>query len=316
MAWSSAFSRPPSLADLHRRLEKLDRVFSIEKIRAEGLGAGEVIAYYEECSPAYRKHHSREGSMHLAISPGRFRPEGFHEQLDRISASWPAEPPREVLELGFGQGFNLAYLAARFPAVRFSGIDLTPPHLGLARGRFEQLGLSNVTLAEGDFHALPHADEGFDHVYAIEAFCYARDLRQALSEVSRVLRPGGTFHLFDGYLGRRPETFNAEEALAAELVAKGVAIEGFQLVDDIVDTARIFGMECRAVVSLDADVGPNLRKLERLTGAVIRFPWIGRRALARRSPMRGRNVITGYLMHATVAMGVLGYREILLQKRG
>lgn len=316
MAWPSPFSRPPSLADLHRRLKKLDRVFSIEKIRAEGLGAGEVIAYYEECSPAYRKHHSREGSMHLAISPGRFRPEGFHAQLDRISATWRAKPPREVLELGFGQGFNLAYLAPRFPAVRFSGIDLTPPHLALARSRFEQLGLSNVVLAEGDFHALPHADASFDHVYAIEAFCYARDLRQALSEVARVLRPGGTFHLFDGYLGRRPETFNAEEALAAELVAKGVAIESFQGVDDIVDTARAVGLECRGVTSLAAEVEPNLRRLERLTGAVIRFPWLGRRALARRSPMRGRNVITGYLMHATVALGVLGYDEILLRKPG
>ena len=117
MAWP--FPRPPSLADLSRRLRKLDRVFDIDKLRAQGLGASEVVSYYEECSPAYRKHHSREGSMHLAISPGRFRPEGFHEQLDRIASCWPAEPPHEVLELGFGQGFNLAYLAPRFPAVRF-----------------------------------------------------------------------------------------------------------------------------------------------------------------------------------------------------
>ena len=316
MAWPSPFSRPPSLADLRRRLKKLDQVFNLEKIRAEGLGASEVISYYEECSPAYRKHHSREGSMHLAISPGRFRPEGFHEQLDRISSSWPAEPPREVLELGFGQGFNLAYLAPKFPAVRFSGIDLTPNHAELARTRLDRLGAGNVVLAQGDFHALPWADASFDHVYAIEAFCYARDLKQALSEVARVLRPGGSFHLFDGYLERRPETFNAEEALGAELVAKGVALERFQLVDDIVETGRAVGLECRAVTSLDAEIEPNLRKLERLTGAVIRFPWLGRRALARRSPMRGRNVITGYLMHTTVALGVTVYREIRLHKPG
>ena len=314
MAWPTPFSRPPSLADLRRRLKKLDRVFDLERIRAEGLGAGEVVAYYDECSPAYRKHHSREGSMHLAISPGRFRPEGFHGQLDRISASWAAEPPREVLELGFGQGFNLAYLAPRFSAVRFFGIDLTPAHAELARSRLEHLGARNVVLAQGDFHALPWADASFDHVYAIEAFCYARDLQQGLSEVARVLRPGGTFHLFDGYLERRPETFNAEEALGAELVAKGVALERFQLIDDIVETGRTVGLECRAVTSFDAEIEPNLRKLERLTGAVIRFPWLGRRALARRSPMRGRNVITGYLMHTTVALGVTVYREIVLRK--
>jgi SAM-dependent methyltransferase len=142
--------------------------------------------------------------MHLAISPGRFRPEGFTGQLERISAAWPADPPRDVLEIGFGQGFNLAWLAPRFPGVRFSAIDLTPSHLALARGRLDQLGVKNAVLTGGDFHALPYPDASFDHVYAVEAFCYARDLRQALSEVARVLRPGGSFRLFDGYLARRP----------------------------------------------------------------------------------------------------------------
>ena len=315
MPWPSPFSRRRDAADLHRRLKKLDRVFSIEKIRAEGMGAGEVIAYYEECSPAYRKHHSREGSMHLAISPGRFRADGFYGQLQRIAAAWPADPPEDVLEIGFGQGFNLAWLAPRVPSVRFSGIDLTPSHLGLARGRLERLGATNVVLTQGDFHALPYADASFDHLYAVEAFCYARDLRRALAEATRVLRPGGTFRLFDGYLARRPETLSAEEALAAELLAKGMALDTFQVVDDVVDTARAVGLELVAVVSLDAEVAPNLKKLERLTGAVIRLPWLGRRALARRSPMRGRNVISGYLMHATVQLGLTGYREILLKKR-
>ncbi len=315
MAWPFPLARPPNLADLSRRLRKLDRIFSLNAIHAEGLGADKVIAYYEECSPAYRKHHSREGAMHLAISPaGRFHPAGFYGQLDRLSAAWPARPPRDVLELGFGQGFNLAHLAARFPDVRFSGIDLTPANHALARQRLDQLGLKNAVLGEGDFHELPYAERSFDHVYAIEAFCYARNLKKALAEVARVLRPGGTFTLFDGYLGRRPETLSADEAQAAELVARGVALERFQLVDDVIDEARGVGLESLGVTSLDTEVAPNLRKLERLTGAVIRFPWLGRHALARRSPMRGRNVITGYLMNATVALGVTGYRQIVLQK--
>jgi hypothetical protein len=93
-----------------------------------------------------------------------------------------------------------------------------------------------------------------------------------------------------------------------------MALDSFQGVDDVVDTAGAVGLERVSVVSLDAEVAPNLKKLERLTGAVIRFSWLGRRALARRSPMRGRNVISGYLMHATVQLGLTGYREILLQK--
>jgi ubiquinone/menaquinone biosynthesis C-methylase UbiE len=315
MAWPSLFSRPPSHASLAKRLRKLDRVFKIDALRAEGLGPGQVISYYEECAPAYRKHHSSEGAMHLALSQGsRFHSKGFQGQLQRIAKTWLTRAPQDVLELGFGQGFNLACLAGKYPGVRFAGIDLTPAHHDLATRRFERAGLKNVVLAQGNFQHMPYADNSFDHAFAIEAFCYASDLKQACAEISRVLRPGGTFTLFDGYLLRRPETFSADEALAAELVAKGVALESFQVVDEVLAEAHRAGLLDRGVTSFDAEIMPNLRKLERLTGAVIRFPWLGRRALARRSPMRGRNVLTGYLMHSTVALGVTVYREIVLQK--
>ena len=317
MAWPSLFSRPPSHASLAKRLRKLDRVFKIGALRAARLGPSEVISYYEECSPAYRKHHSSEGAMHLALSQGsRFHPQGFRGQLQRIARGWTGASPQSVLELGFGQGFNLAYLAEQHPRVQFAGIDLTPAHHELATQRFARAGLRNVAVTRGNFQHLPYGDASFDQAYAIEAFCYASDMRQAFAEIARVLRPGGTFTLFDGYLLRRPESFSADEALAAELVARGVALESFQVVDELLAEARHAGLEDRGVTSFDAEIMPNLRKLERLTGAVIRFPWLGRRALARRSPMRGRNVMTGYLMHSTVSLGLTVYREIVLRKPG
>ncbi len=315
MAWPSLFSRPPSHASLTRRLQKLDRVFKIGALRAARLGPHEVISYYEECSPAYRKHHSSEGAMHLALSQGsRFHPQGFRGQLERIAGAWASEAPRGVLELGFGQGFNLAHLAGMYPDVQFAGIDLTPAHHALATQRFERAGLKNVAVTQGNFQQLPYADANFDQVFAIEAFCYASDMRQAFAEIARVLRPGGTCTLFDGYLLRRPKSFSPDEALAAELVARGVALESFQVVDDVLAAAGRAGLQDRGVTSFDAEIMPNLRRLERLTGAVIRFPWLGRRALARRSPMRGRNVLTGYLMHSTVSLGLTVYREIVLRK--
>src|SRR3954453_10343634 len=132
MAWPLS-SPVPTTESLGRRLRKLDQVFRLDALRAEALDAPQVVAYYEQCSPAYRKHHSSEGAMHLAISEGsRFHPQGFYGQLRRIAETWPAGPPRDVLELGFGQGFNIAHLAERFPAVRFSGNDLTPAHRALA----------------------------------------------------------------------------------------------------------------------------------------------------------------------------------------
>ena len=301
-------------ADLSRRLRKLGRVFALDALRREPLPAQTVVQYYEDCHDAYRKYQLAEGAVHMALNDGdRFDPDGFYGQLRRMERCW-ARPPADVLELAFGQGFNLAHLAARHPDCRFAGIDLTPAHLDIARRRVAQAGLGNVALALGDFHQLPYADASFDELFCIEAFCYATDLPRALAEVARVLRPGGCFTLFDGYLPRPPTQLDAEEALAVELVAKGMAFGGLQVLDDLLASASAAGLQTVTVTALDAQVMPSLRKLERVTGAVIRFPWLGRRALARRSPMRGRNVLAGYLMRCTVALGLIGYRHLRLRK--
>ena len=301
-------------ADLSRRLHKLGRVFELDALRREALPAQTVVQYYEDCHDAYRKYHSAEGAVHMALNDGdRFDPDGFYGQLRRMERDW-ARPPGAVLELAFGQGFNLAWLAARHKGCQFSGIDLTPAHLQIASHRVAKAGLANVKLAPGDFHHLPYADASFDEVFCIEAFCYATDLPRALAEVARVLRPGGCFTLFDGYLPRAPAQLRSDEALAVELVAKGMAISGLQVLDDLLAAAAEAGLQTVTVAALDAQVMPSLRKLERVTGAVIRFPWLGRRVLARRSPMRGRNVLAGYLMRSTVAMGLIGYRHLRLRK--
>lgn len=304
-------------AGLSRRLRKLERVFAVDAIQGQPLGAQQVVDYYEHCHDAYRKYHSAEGAVHMALNDGdAFAPDGFYGQLRRMERDWAeaAKPPADVLELAFGQGFNLGYLAARHPACQFAGIDLTPSHLALAGQRLQRQGLSNVTLTLGDFHHLPYGDGSFDQMFCIEAFCYASELPQAFAEAARVLRPGGCFTLFDGYLPLPPAQLQPDEALAVDLVAKGMAIPQLQVVDELLVSARQAGFEPRAVTALDAQVLPSLLRLQRVTGAVIRWPWLGRLALARRHPMRGRNVLAGYLMHSTVVLGLIGYRHIVLQK--
>ena len=308
-------ARQRESASLSRRLRKLQRVFALGAIQGQPLGAQQVVDYYEHCHDAYRKYHSSEGAVHMALNDGdAFDPDGFYGQLRRMEHDWATQPPADVLELAFGQGFNLGYLAARHPACRFAGIDLTPSHLEIASARLKGLGLSNTTLTLGDFHHLPYADASFDQLFCIEAFCYATDLVQAFAEAARVLRPGGCFTLFDGYLPRPPAQLQPDEALAVDLVAKGMAITQLQGVDELLASARQAGFEPRSVTSLDTQVLPSLLRLQRVTGAVIRWPWLGRWALARRHPMRGRNVLAGYLMHSTVSLGLIGYRHIVLQK--
>jgi tocopherol O-methyltransferase len=318
--WNSADDDQAARRDLSRRLRKLERLFHIPEVRRERLDAARVAAYYAECHAAYRKHHSPEGAAHMALNQGgRFDPDGFAEHLRRIEARWGqagATPPRDVIEIGFGQGYNLAWLAPRHPGIAFRGIDLTPEHLQVATTRLQAAGITNATLMLGDFHHLPLADASVDEVYAIEAFCYARDVPQALAEIARVLRPGGRFTLFDGYQPRPTAELDPDGALAVELVARGTALERWQVPAELVLQARQVGFQAEQMQRLDLEVMPNLRRLERLVGALIRWPWLARRALARRAPARSRNVLSGYLLHRTVAMGLLSYEQIVLKKAG
>jgi SAM-dependent methyltransferase len=143
-------------------------------------------------------------------------------------------------------------------------------------------GLGHVRLYGGDFHHLPYDDASVDVVFCIEAFCYATDLPRALAEVRRVLRPGGRFTLFDGYYTRPLAQMDADGALACELVARGMAMDTLQVQGDLLAAARNAGFVPAEPVALDTEVMPSLRRLESVTGAIIRWPWLGRRALARR----------------------------------
>ncbi len=303
---------PALQRELRRRLDKLARVFDLDALRRDPLPLEQVVQYYEDCHDAYRKYHSADGAVHMALNDGdRFDPDGFFGQLRRIEAGWAA-PPADVLELAYGQGFNLEYLGRRHAGTRFHGIDLTPAHQRIAAERIRRAGLANVALTGGDFHHLPYADAGMDAVFCIEAFCYATDLPRALAEVRRVLRPGGRLTLFDGYYTRPLAAMDADGALACELVARGMAIDALQVEAELLQAARDAGFVPAEPVALDAAVMPSLKRLQAVTGAVIRWPWLGRRALARRSALRGRNILAGTLMRTTVAMGLIGYRQLVL----
>jgi SAM-dependent methyltransferase len=115
--------------------------------------------------------------------------------------------PRQVLEVGCGNGINLILLAGRFPAIRFVGIELTAAgHRAacslqqagaLPAGLFEYapLPLADLTafrridFRQGNAASLPFADGEFDLVITVVALEQMERVRQqALGEIARVAR--------------------------------------------------------------------------------------------------------------------------------
>ena len=122
----------------------------------------------------------------------------FYDRLLADSRPWVcAQATGHTLEVAIGTGLNLPFYPA---GVELTGTDLSPGMLGIAQTRARQLGRV-VDLREADAQALPFPDASFDTVVCTFSLCAIPDERRAVSEMTRVLRPGGLLLLADHIAG-------------------------------------------------------------------------------------------------------------------
>ncbi|MCR4404557.1 MAG: class I SAM-dependent methyltransferase [Candidatus Acetothermia bacterium] len=97
---------------------------------------------------------------------------------------------RRVLDLGCGTGRHLVYLARE--GFEVCGIDISPTGLELARRWLEEEGLK-AELKQSDMTAIPYPDGSFDGAISIHVIYHGtlEQMRKALAEIHRTLRPGG-----------------------------------------------------------------------------------------------------------------------------
>lgn len=105
--------------------------------------------------------------------------------LRRFDAVLPRQPPRQVLEVGMGEGMIAGRVRQRYPGASFVGVDL--PDDGL-RAEWRARALAGVF---ADVGRLPFADGTADLVLAIEVLEHVEDPDAAVAELARV----GTGHL-------------------------------------------------------------------------------------------------------------------------
>ena len=99
---------------------------------------------------------------------------------------------KHVLDLGCGPGFWIEQIAKHFPRT-IVGADLTDNALELSKKRSEMLGITNVTFAKANAEDLCFENATFDHVNCQGVIHHTPDTERAFKEISRVLKPGGSF---------------------------------------------------------------------------------------------------------------------------
>lgn len=108
-------------------------------------------------------------------------------QSNHLQAMIPLDCSR-LLDFGCGAGQWSARIAKLYPWMEVVGVDAGEALIERAR---ECHAGGKVSFEVGDFTRLAHADSSFDCVYADNTLEHCFDLDAALSEIKRILMPGG-----------------------------------------------------------------------------------------------------------------------------
>src|SRR5882762_6066605 len=181
---------------------------------------------WQDANRAWWQHHPMRYDWRDKIEHAEFSKE-FYEEIDRRFFSqvyeympWnkiPFDPlidfdqlqNKDVLEIGVGNGSHAALLARHSRS--FTGIDLTDYAVESTSKRLKSFGLAGTVL-QMDAEHMDFADHTFDFVWSWGVIHHSSDTRKILSEIARILRPGGravtmvyhrtfwNYYLFGGFI--------------------------------------------------------------------------------------------------------------------
>jgi SAM-dependent methyltransferase len=189
---------------------------------------------------------------------------------------------RDALEVSSGRGGGASYVSRSLSPRSLTGLDLSIEAVRFCIRRHRLPGLSFVHGRAEDLH---FPDEAFDVVLNVEASFYYADFERFLSEVVRVLRPGGYFLYADMRYAEELEKWRAQ------LDATGLELRN------------------------EEDITPNvIRALELMHDHRRELVWRLAPAILRR-PFAGFAGVTGAgLVAGPPRIGSRTYRNYVLQK--
>lgn len=112
---------------------------------------------------------------------------------------WVAKTnPHNILDIATGTGDLALQFAEKTDAEEIVGLDLSEGMLSVARKKAAGKSFSKkIEFVKGDSEALPFEDDSFDAITVSFGIRNFENLEKGLSEILRVLRPGGIFVILE-----------------------------------------------------------------------------------------------------------------------
>ena len=151
----------------------------------------------------------------------------------------------KILFVAVGTGQDIQFFP---PGRNISGVDISERMLEKARPRADAYA-GKLDLIQMSVHALDFSDDCFDQAFTSCTFCSVPDPVKGLSEIRRVLKPGGALAMFE-HTGSRWPPFS----LMLDLMTPLTRLGGPEVNRKTVANVERAGFQLRRVVNLYLDV--------------------------------------------------------------
>lgn len=161
-----------------------------------------------------------------------------HPWFPFVASNMALQPGDRVLDIGCGPGWFWAASAENVPAgVHLTLVDLSPGMVEEATNRCKGLKFASVEGVVADAVSLPFADQSFDKVIAMHMLYHVRDQPQAVAEMHRVLKPGGTLGVTTNDRDNLSALYALSKAFGADGTDPAGVAFGFQRAEELLAAA-------------------------------------------------------------------------------
>jgi MPBQ/MSBQ methyltransferase len=258
----------------------------------------QMVRYYEESGPDYETW-SPSFNMHFGYWGRGANPLDRESMLEAMNGKVSACLPEtgRFLDMGCGLGATARAIARLKPASFIAGVTIVPWQVQMARAL--SAGQSNIVFHEVDYINTKLDPNSMDGVYAIESLCHGpgRDKLPCIQEAHRLLRPGSTFAVADGFL-KHGRTMNRFLTACHQRICDCWTMDSLAVLPEFLEAMRQTGFQNIKVEDLSW----------RVAASVAHVPWVTLKFLAsqlivkrgRLSPERWNNIL------APILTGIVG----------
>ena len=178
-------------------MNKLNNFFKIISLLKSGFSTDQ---YYKSMNQALKRLNEEYTMLHYPFY--RKDNDSFHDAQKNLTdfcmSRLTSIKGKQVLEIGCGNGVQAKYILDKFSPASMTCIDLNPANIKIANTEAERRGIKNIIFHIDDAQKLSTIEnKSMDYIISIESAFHYPDKALFLTEIFRVLKPGGSFLIAD-----------------------------------------------------------------------------------------------------------------------